>query len=70
MMRSGEMCAAITPPGSALSSRVPSQGPPWREKYHHGMPFCAGTTAVASPSSGASNGAMAVRPCALTASTR
>ena len=70
MMRSAGTWAAMTPPGSALSSRVPSQGPPWRWKYHHGMPFCAGTTAVSAPSSGASSGAIAVSPCALTASTK
>ena len=28
--------------------RRPSNGPPWRWKYHHGMPFCIGTMTVSS----------------------
>ena len=59
----------MTPPGSTLSRCVPSHGPPCRWKYHHGMPFCAGSTTVSGPKSGGSSGAMAVSPCAFTAST-
>ena len=32
--------------GSTLLTQTPSCGPPWRWKYHHGMPFCIGSTIV------------------------
>src|SRR6185312_7239814 len=64
--RRGSIADAITPPGSTRSRRRPSSSPPWPWKYHHGMPFCVLTTTVSGPRIGASVGASAVRPCALT----
>ena len=67
--RRGSTAAEITPPGSTRSSRVPASGPPPDWKNHHGTPFCVLTTIVSGPSVGASCGARAGRPWALTART-
>ena len=64
--RSAGMAEAMTPCGSSDSIGLPSQGPPCRWKYHHGIPFWAVTTAVRGPSSGPSLEATSGRPWALT----
>ena len=69
MIRSGAIAPAIVPPGSRESSAVPSNGPPWRWKYHHGIPFCAVSTTVSGPNRAGRSPAMGAIWCALTART-
>ena len=66
MIRSGAIAPAITPPGSRESSTVPSSGPPWRWKYHHGIPFWVVSTTVSGPNSAGRSPAMGAIWCALT----
>ena len=66
MTRSAGIAEETAPSGSSLSIRRPSQGPPCRWKYHHGIPFWADTTAVSGPRSGASSGETSDRLWALT----
>ena len=56
MARSGDSTALVAPPGSTASIRRPRYGPGSSWKYHHGIPFCAASTAVSSPSSGSTRG--------------
>ncbi len=65
MARSGASTALTAPPGSTLSMRWPSCGPPWWWKYHHGMPFWAATTAVDPWSRGSMSGPHAAYELAL-----
>jgi hypothetical protein len=52
-------------PGSTLSSRVPSSGPPILWKYHQGTPFTPETTVVSGPNSGCILGTTGGTECAF-----
>jgi hypothetical protein len=55
----------MIPPGSTLSSVVPSYGPPLLKKYHQGIPFWAVRTIVEGPHSPRISAATPATWCAL-----